>query len=90
MKEIIASFSLDKYQDKMTAYFVLEPTADDVLFRLTRRLARSLGEAGLIEPETEGMLIENGVDFDEFPDEVLACLPQNLPWSIPEAELEYR
>ena len=25
-----------------------------------------------IEPETEGMLIENGIDYDEFPQEVLA------------------
>ena len=65
-------------------------TSDDVLLYLTSRLARSLGEAGLIEPETEGILIENGIDFDDFPHEVLACLPQNLPWSIPETELEYR
>ena len=43
-----------------------------------RRLARSLGEVGEIEPETEGMLIENGVDFDEFPDDAIACLPQNV------------
>jgi len=33
---------------------------------------RSLGEAGGIEPETEGMLIENGIDYDEFPQEVVA------------------
>ena len=32
---------------------------------------KSLGEAGEIEPETEGMLIENGVDFSEFPQEVI-------------------
>lgn len=31
---------------------------------------KSLGEAGEIEPETEGMLIENDVDFSEFPQEV--------------------
>ncbi|XP_052820767.1 DIS3-like exonuclease 2 [Mya arenaria] len=54
------------------------------------RLARSLGEAGEIEPETEGMLIENGVDFEEFPQQALDCLPQNLPWSIPEEEFEER
>ncbi len=54
------------------------------------RLARSLGEAGQIEPETEGMLMENGVDSSEFPDEALACLPQDLPWSIPQSEYEYR
>ena len=32
---------------------------------------KCLGEAGEIEPETEGMLIENGVDFSEFPQEVI-------------------
>ena len=89
-QKIIASLSKEKWQDELAAYFLLQLTSDDVLLYLTRRLARSLGEAGLIEPETEGILIENGIDFDDFPVEVLACLPQNLPWSIPEAELEYR
>ena len=42
-----------------------------------RKLARSLGEAGEIEPETEGMLIENGVDFEEFPQQVNEL--HNLP-----------
>lgn len=46
-------------------------------------LMRSMGEAGEIEPETETFLIENEVDFCEFPDEALDCLPKNLPWSIP-------
>lgn len=36
-----------------------------------RHLARSLGEAGDIEPETEGFLIENGIDSEEFPPEVV-------------------
>ena len=38
---------------------------------LCRNLKRSLGEAGQIEPETEGMLIENDVDYAEFSEEVL-------------------
>ncbi|KAK6177447.1 hypothetical protein SNE40_015545 [Patella caerulea] len=54
------------------------------------QLTRSLGEAGLIEPETEALLIEYDVDFSEFTDETLACLPQNLPWKIPANEFEYR
>ncbi|WAR14687.1 DI3L2-like protein, partial [Mya arenaria] len=36
------------------------------------------------------MLIENGVDFEEFPQQAIDCLPQNLPWSIPEEEFEER
>eukprot|EP00118_Oscarella_pearsei_P013267 m.104452 g.104452 ORF g.104452 m.104452 type:complete len:776 (+) comp37204_c0_seq7:86-2413(+) len=54
------------------------------------RLARSLGEAGEIEPETEGFLIENGVDFSNFSEEVLDCLPKSLPWKIPKEELANR
>ncbi|KAK3586758.1 hypothetical protein CHS0354_023484 [Potamilus streckersoni] len=54
------------------------------------RLARSLGEAGEIEPETEGILIENGVDYSEFPEEALESLPIGSPWSIPTDEMSGR
>nr|KAG5695349.1 hypothetical protein BaRGS_006573 [Batillaria attramentaria] len=53
-------------------------------------LARSLGEAGEIDPQTEALLIENDVDDSEFSEQVLQCLPQELPWSIPASEFEYR
>ncbi|XP_033642350.1 DIS3-like exonuclease 2 [Asterias rubens] len=53
-------------------------------------LHRSLGEAGEIEPETEGMLMEHGVDYSDFSDEVIACLPKNLPWTIPQDEIAKR
>ncbi|KAJ3595724.1 hypothetical protein NHX12_005027 [Muraenolepis orangiensis] len=53
-------------------------------------LAKSLGQAGEIEPETEGILMEYDVDFSEFPDEVLDCLPKSLPWSIPPEEMALR
>ena len=46
-------------------------------------LMRSLGEAGEIEPETESFLIENDIDYGDFPSEVLDCLPKNCPWIIP-------
>ncbi|XP_076018288.1 DIS3-like exonuclease 2 [Genypterus blacodes] len=54
------------------------------------RLAKTLGQAGEIEPETEGILIEYGIDFSEFSDEVLDCLPKNLPWTIPPEEMSRR
>uniref|UniRef100_A0A8C8FUM0 DIS3-like exonuclease 2 n=1 Tax=Oncorhynchus tshawytscha TaxID=74940 RepID=A0A8C8FUM0_ONCTS len=54
------------------------------------RLAKTLGQAGEIEPETEGILIEYDVDFSEFSVEVLGCLPQKLPWTIPPEELGNR
>ncbi|XP_063551352.1 DIS3-like exonuclease 2 isoform X4 [Gorilla gorilla gorilla] len=55
-----------------------------------RQLAKSLGQAGEIEPETEGILTEYGVDFSDFSSEVLECLPQGLPWTIPPEELSKR
>lgn len=54
------------------------------------QLAKTLGQAGEIEPETEGILMEYKVDISEFSDEVLNCLPKNLPWSIPEEEMRKR
>ncbi|XP_066458750.1 DIS3-like exonuclease 2 isoform X2 [Eleutherodactylus coqui] len=54
------------------------------------KLMKSLGQAGEIEPETEGILTEYGVDFSEFSNNVLEYLPQNLPWTIPQEELENR
>ncbi|KAA0719532.1 DIS3-like exonuclease 2 [Triplophysa tibetana] len=54
------------------------------------RLMKSLGQAGEIEPETEGILTEYDVDFSEFSEKVLGCLPQELPWSIPAPELSRR
>ncbi|NXU54494.1 DI3L2 exonuclease, partial [Turnix velox] len=56
----------------------------------TGQLSKSLGQAGEIEPETEGILTEYGVDFSDFPPEALACLPQSLPWVIPPGELAKR
>lgn len=48
-------------------------------------IMRSLGEAGLVEGETEGLLIDNDIDYEEFSTEVEDCLPKDLPWTIPEA-----
>uniref|UniRef100_UPI00398F3F42 DIS3-like exonuclease 2 isoform X2 n=1 Tax=Pristiophorus japonicus TaxID=55135 RepID=UPI00398F3F42 len=53
-------------------------------------LTKSLGQAGEIEPETEGILIEYDVDFSDFSDEVLECLPKFLPWTIPNEEFRKR
>ncbi|XP_021102739.1 DIS3-like exonuclease 2 isoform X2 [Heterocephalus glaber] len=54
------------------------------------QLAKSLGQAGEIEPETEGILTEYGVDFSDFSSEVLECLPRSLPWTIPPEEVSKR
>ncbi|XP_036109214.1 DIS3-like exonuclease 2 isoform X5 [Molossus molossus] len=54
------------------------------------QLTKSLGQAGEIEPETEGILTEYGVDFSDFSSEVLESLPQGLPWTIPPEEFSKR
>ena len=59
-------------------------------FFATGSIARSLGEAGEIEPETEGILLEYGIDSGPFSDEALACLPRGAPWKIPESQLASR
>ncbi|XP_062438938.1 DIS3-like exonuclease 2 isoform X2 [Rhea pennata] len=56
----------------------------------TGQMAKTLGQAGEIEPETEGILTEYGVDFSDFTPEVLECLPQSLPWVISPGELASR
>ncbi|XP_064313553.1 DIS3-like exonuclease 2 isoform X1 [Phalacrocorax carbo] len=56
----------------------------------TGQLAKSLGQAGEIEPETEGILTEYGVDFSDFSSEALECLPQSLPWVISPGEMAKR
>ena len=61
-----------------------------VLIVSLSQLAKTLGQAGEIEPETEGILIEYDVDFSDFSDETLDCLPKNRPWTIPAEEMRKR
>ncbi|XP_053316873.1 DIS3-like exonuclease 2 isoform X2 [Spea bombifrons] len=78
-------------QDYANTLFICRITAwkEDSNFA-EGKLMKSLGQAGEIEPETEGILTEYGVDFTDFSEKVLKCLPQNLPWSIPQEELKKR
>lgn len=59
-------------------------------FASSSRLMKTLGQAGEIEPETEGILLEYEVDFSDFSDAVLDCLPKNRPWTIPPEEIRKR
>lgn len=52
-------------------------------------LKRSIGQDGDIEAETEAILMENGIDYSEFNDEVIQSLPKT-PWFIPKEEYDYR
>ncbi|PIK48355.1 putative DIS3-like exonuclease 2 isoform X2, partial [Apostichopus japonicus] len=53
-------------------------------------LERLLGEAGAIEAETKGFLMEHGIDDSDFNKQVLQCLPDVRNWSIDEAERQRR
>ncbi|KAG8198903.1 hypothetical protein JTE90_015115 [Oedothorax gibbosus] len=52
-------------------------------------LIKGLGNSGDVEAQTEGILVENSVDYEEFPEAVLECLPQE-EWKIPKREIERR
>ena len=54
------------------------------------KLVKQLGESGEIEPETEGYLMEYNIDDGPFPEEALACLPHDLPWTVPQEEYAKR
>ena len=60
---------------------------------LCRNLARSLGEAGEIEPETEGILMDHGIDSSEFTSKV-TYIPERSkrfpPAQIPFSKLRMR
>ncbi|KAI8619015.1 hypothetical protein BC830DRAFT_1078836 [Chytriomyces sp. MP71] len=48
-----------------------------------------MGLMGEIPVETESLLLENGITWSDFAEEVLTCLPPT-PWSIPESEYAVR
>ena len=78
------------FREEWVAYVSLLTNMLIPLCPVHRQLAKSLGQAGEIEPETEGILTEYGVDFSDFSSEVLECLPQGLPWTIPPEEFSKR
>ncbi|KAK6012818.1 RNB-like protein [Ostertagia ostertagi] len=56
------------------------------------KLERTLGVAGDVEAETEGLLFANNVDTREFSVSVMHCLPifETKQWTIDEKEFKYR
>jgi DIS3-like exonuclease 2 len=66
--------------------FGLKHTSSNVLLR---SLCYCVGKSGDLEAETIALLLEHEVDYSPFSSEVLDNLPQ-LPWSIPEEEMEKR
>lgn len=52
-------------------------------------IVRDVGGIGDIEAETEALLLENGIDYSEFPDNITESLPI-IPWTIPQEEIVCR
>lgn len=52
-------------------------------------VVKEVGSMGDIKAETEALLLEHGVETDDFPEDALSDLP-SLPWNIPEEELAVR
>ncbi|CAH1759149.1 3396_t:CDS:10 [Entrophospora sp. SA101] len=52
-------------------------------------LVSQLGEIGDIDVETQALIRDNNISTEEFNENVLKCLPQ-VPWTIPEKEIELR
>ena len=49
-------------------------------------ITKHVGAVGMVEPETEALLLQNQVDFSEFSQAVLSCLPAT-PWCPPQEEI---
>lgn len=59
----------------------------------TARFKKLLGPCGDFEVETESILIENGIDFSDFPSKLvrnLKCHENNTDWKVPKTELKKR
>ena len=52
-------------------------------------LEQKLGSDKDIDARTKGILMENAIDFEDFPDKISDNLP-NLPFVIPDSEIEKR
>lgn len=52
-------------------------------------IVRDVGAIGDVEAETEALLLENGIDYSEFPDIITENLP-TIPWTIPQEEIACR
>lgn len=68
VKEVYAAW---KYVLNVICIQLTYATRPVVLFLCYSCLARSLGEAGEIEPTTTGILMEYDIDFEEFNEEVI-------------------
>lgn len=60
-----------------------------LFFVVVSELVKCIGHEGELEVETEAILIENGIDYSEFDEQVNECLP-HTPWHIPPEEFTYR
>jgi len=71
--------------------FVARIVKWDMVNNALGTIERSLGHSSDIAVRTEGLLLENNIDYGEFSPEALANLPDNYhTWTIPHQELKRR
>ncbi len=89
-------------QDFEGSLFVARITRWDQVTHALGKLDKFLGCSSDVSARTEGILLSNAIDFSDFSDDVLRCLPQgegdgegeassfSSSYQIPEAELSRR
>jgi len=78
-------------EDYLGTMFVARITKWDMVNSALGTIERSLGHSSDIGVRTEGLLMENNIDYGDFPQEALANLPENYQnWSIPPQEIKRR
>eukprot|EP00092_Neocalanus_flemingeri_P038908 GFUD01042357.1.p1 GENE.GFUD01042357.1~~GFUD01042357.1.p1 ORF type:complete len:1022 (-),score=322.61 GFUD01042357.1:47-3049(-) len=78
-------------EDFIGMMFVARIVKWDMVNSALGTIERSLGHSSDIGVRTEGLLMENNIEYGEFPPEALANLPENFQnWSIPPQEIKRR
>ncbi|KAE9420385.1 hypothetical protein Angca_009643, partial [Angiostrongylus cantonensis] len=91
--EQLPSGFFEKPQDFAKFIFVARMIEWQATAQFARgKLERTLGVAGDVESETEGLLFANNIDTREFSVPVMNCLPiiESKQWTIDEKEFKYR
>jgi len=78
-------------EDYAGVMFVARIMKWDMVNSALGTIERSLGHSSDIGVRTEGLLLENNIDYGDFPPEALANLPENYhDWKIPPQEIKRR
>jgi len=90
MEEAPQNF-MNRPEDFAGMMFVARILKWDMVNSALGTIERSLGHSSDIGVRTEGLLLENNIDYSDFSNEVLLDLPSNHEnWSIPPQEIKRR